>query len=107
MSSQNFKKHQKELKRKLLKKENKKTELSYINCSAIQASEFPINECLVPDNLSEDGIGNLVISRTLPNGYLASVIFLLDTFCLGIKNVYYAVLSQDEYSTNLQKLQTI
>jgi hypothetical protein len=105
MSSQNSKKHQKELKRKLLKKENKKTELAYINCSTIQAVQFPIRECLVPDNLSEEGIGNLVISRTLPNGHLASVTFLLDTFCLGIKNVSYAVLSPHEYDSNFQKLQ--
>lgn len=64
----------------------------------------PILECLVPDTLYEQGIGNLVFSRSLPNGRVASVIFLVDVFCLGVKNAMPAVLERDTYDRNVERL---
>jgi hypothetical protein len=47
------------------------------------AGNAPIYECLVPANLFERGIGNLIFSRSLPDGRMALATFLLDVFCLG------------------------
>lgn len=64
----------------------------------------PILECLVPDTLYKQGIGNLVFSRALPNGRVASAMFLVDVHCLGVKNTTHAVLARDSYDQTLERL---
>jgi hypothetical protein len=61
------------------------------------AVRAPIHECLVPENLFEMGIGNLVVSRRLGSGDLAASVFLVDVFCLGVKDAFFRVISRDEY----------
>lgn len=62
------------------------------------AAHSPIHEALVPAKLSELGIGNLLLSRSLPDGRLAVSGFLLDIFCLGIKDAFAAIMTRDEYA---------
>jgi hypothetical protein len=50
------------------------------------ATHAPIRESLVPANLFQQGIGNLLFNRSLPDGRLALGAFLLDVLCLGVKN---------------------
>jgi hypothetical protein len=57
----------------------------------------PIHECLVPDILSERGLGNLVFSRAMPDGRIAAGMFLLDIFCLGVKNATFAIMEKFHY----------
>jgi hypothetical protein len=71
---------------------------------AVLATNAPIHECLVPADLFEQGIGNLVISRSLADGRIAMSLLLLDVFCLGIKNALYALVTRDEYARRVQKL---
>jgi hypothetical protein len=65
------------------------------------AAQSPIHECLVPDNLLEQGIGNLVFSRRLPDGRIALAMFLLDVFCLGVKNAFFTILAREVYDQRL------
>jgi hypothetical protein len=58
---------------------------------------WPITATLVPDNLWTTGIGNLVIARHTPDGRLACGIFLLDVFCLGVKDACWKILSKGEF----------
>ena len=53
------------------------------------AAHAPIHESLVPASLFEQGIGNLLFSRSLPDGRVALGAFLLDVFCLGVKNAFF------------------
>jgi hypothetical protein len=57
----------------------------------------PIYECLVFRNLFDLGIGQVVIARELSMGQIAVVIFLLDVYCLGAKDVMFGVFSVLEY----------
>src|ERR1700683_3998286 len=57
----------------------------------------PIHQCLVPANLFEQGIGNLVFTRLLPDGRIILAIFLLDVFCLGAKNSFLSIVPKPEY----------
>ena len=66
--------------------------------------DAPIYECLVPEELFDKGIGSVVFSRELPNGYIAAVVFLLDVFCLGVKNTMVKVVPEDEYRTMLEHI---
>ncbi|HWZ43458.1 MAG TPA: hypothetical protein VNW97_08265 [Candidatus Saccharimonadales bacterium] len=68
-----------------------------------QAASAPILECLVPVNLFETGIGNLVFARSLPDGRIALGVFLLDVFCLGIKNAFFSMVTRDEYDRRLRQ----
>jgi hypothetical protein len=68
------------------------------------AASAPILDCLVPAELNQHGIGNLVFSRALPDGRVAMAVFLLDVFCLGVKNATYATLEADVYARHLTGL---
>jgi len=61
----------------------------------------PIHECLVPAVLFEQGLGNLVFSRSLPDGRIALSVFLLDMFCLGVKNAFFTITTKPQYAERL------
>jgi len=69
------------------------------------AAGMPIHECLVPRGLFDLGLGSVVVSRKMPNGNIGFAIFLVDVFCLGVKNCLFAVLPQGEYERKMQGLQ--
>ncbi|MEA2968166.1 MAG: hypothetical protein QOE78_1427 [Alphaproteobacteria bacterium] len=55
----------------------------------LRAAHAPIQECLLPETLFEIGIGTLVLARGATPRYVAFSAFLLDVFCLGIKDVTF------------------
>jgi hypothetical protein len=67
-----------------------------------QAANGPIHECLVPGNLFELGIGNLAFSRRLPDGNITLAMFLLDVFCLGVKNAFFVTVAKGEYDQRMR-----
>jgi len=69
----------------------------------MQAARLPVHECLVPANLFEVGIGSVILSRSLPTGELALAMFLVDVYCLGVKNALYRILSQQEYALYVEQ----
>jgi hypothetical protein len=68
------------------------------------AATMPIHECLIPRGLFDLGLGSIVISRKMPNSNIGFAIFLLDVFCLGVKNCLFAVLPQGEYESRIEDL---
>lgn len=68
------------------------------------AGNSPIHECLVPERLFEVGIGNVIVSRKLPSGDIGVSFFLLDVYCLGVKDAFFQIMSEIEY---LRKLLTL
>ena len=72
---------------------------------ALPAASAPIHECLVADSLFDIGIGNVIVSRKMPNGFIGAAFFLVDVFCLGIKDTLYEVLSPAEYDYRVSSLQ--
>jgi len=57
------------------------------------AERWPIVSVLVPEELWNQGLGQLVFARRMPDGNLACAVFLLDVFCLGVKNVMWRIMS--------------
>ncbi len=99
--------YQKYLARKRQKQEKKTTQTKPGKAGSMAsqialAGNAPIYECLVPANLFERGIGNLIFSRSLPDGRMALAMFLLDVFCLGVKNTFFAIVARDEYDRRLR-----
>lgn len=94
--AKNERKRQKQLAAKKKKRQIKKSSTSgsllseeRFNLKSFeQAEKYPIRDCLVPEGLFERGIGNIYVTRDLPNGDIAIGGFLVDTFCLGIKDAF-------------------
>jgi hypothetical protein len=61
----------------------------------------PIYECWEPENLfSKDhdvGIGNVVVSRKTADGQIGVAVFLVDAYCLGVKDAFFRIESETTY----------
>lgn len=68
----------------------------------LAAASAPITDVYTPEGMFDVGIGSVWFSRRLPDGRYALSVFLLDTFCLGVKNVMYALLDEDKYRMHLE-----
>ncbi len=68
------------------------------------ASNSPIHECLVPKGIFDLGLGDVIISRKMPDGSIAASVFLVDTYCLGVKNCFFRVVSPYEYESRMTDL---
>jgi len=73
--------------------------------SPAQAADYPIQDCLVPEQLFEVGLGQIILTRSLPSGDLAMAVFLLDVFCLGVKNALYTVIPTQDYALQLRRIE--
>jgi hypothetical protein len=64
----------------------------------LRAAQAPIQHCLVTESLFETGMGTLILARGATAHHLAFGSFLLDVFCLGIKDVTFESLQGDEFA---------
>jgi hypothetical protein len=58
----------------------------------------------MPTNLFEAGIGTVLVARRLPSGILGCAWFLVDVFCLGVKDIFYREVSEAELRSRLEAL---
>lgn len=91
---------------KKLKKKKQKLNLIRKNSSSLGTknpvslySKYPIYECLIPENIFELGIGNVLISRRSPSGEIAVGAFIVDVYCLGVKNTLFTIVDENKYET--------
>ena len=63
-----------------------------------RSREFPIHECLIDQDWRIRGLAQIWISRKQPDGRFIIGVFLVDLFCLGVKNAFCnANLSSQDY----------
>lgn len=62
-----------------------------------RAAQAPILHCATSDLLHDQGMANLLVSRELSSGSVAFVAFLVDMYCLGVKDVTWGVVSRARY----------
>jgi hypothetical protein len=62
-----------------------------------RAASAPILHCFTTSVLWEEGMSSVVVSRSLPSGNVAFAVFLLDVYCLGIKDVMVDIGSRERY----------
>ena len=95
--SQNEKRRQKALLKKKRKDKERKRRTSHSSgfdsftykMNLIKkAKAFPIYECLINDNWKDTGLAHIVLSRRQPNNELIIGVFLVDIYCLGLKNTF-------------------
>jgi hypothetical protein len=55
----------------------------------LRAAHAPIRHCFLTESVFEIGMGTLVLARGATDHHLALSSFLIDVFCLGIKDVMF------------------
>ncbi len=63
----------------------------------------PILECLMTEEMFDGGMGQVIVSRTTGSGMVAAGIFLLDIFCLGVKNAFPMLRPRAAYDSLVQQ----
>jgi len=61
-----------------------------------RAAEFPVDKCFISQGWKERGLAQVLVARQLPDGTSLIASYLVDVFCLGIKNAFVARLKPDE-----------
>jgi hypothetical protein len=72
-----------------------------------RALKAPLYECWERNDLFEPhaGIGNVVVTRKTPGNQVLMAAFLVDVFCLGVKDAHCMLLSEIEYRFRLQQIE--
>ena len=60
-----------------------------------RAAAAPIQHCFLTKSVFEEGIGSLILARGFASLHMGS--FLLDTFCLGIKDVVFKQMDAEDF----------
>jgi hypothetical protein len=88
----------KALRRKAIVAQKRKAELvaSSLPERVRRAAAAPIAECLLNAELFTGGIGTLVLARGSATAGFGLAIFLIDAWCLGIKDAYFRSADADQ-----------
>jgi hypothetical protein len=92
--------------RKAVVAQKRKAELQ-INSTAGQvrlAVANPIQHCLLSRGLFDNGMGTLVLARGATPYSVTAAVFLLDTFGLGVKDVFIRPLSDREFAAYVDRM---
>ena len=69
------------------------------------AGKWPVVKTLMGASLWKEGIGSLVIARQEPAGQLVFAVFLVDVYCLGVKNAFWHAGSPGDLQEMLAKME--
>lgn len=71
-----------------------------------KARQLPLEKCYINENWQEDGLSEVIITRRRKDGDLSVGCFLVDTFCLGVKDAFYRhKFTDDDLKDLLRKLE--
>lgn len=93
---------QKKIERRRAKEKSKaqaqKQRIERLEAQGTQAiPTAPILHCCVIKSIWERGMGQVLISRELPNRNVAFANFLLDLYCLGVKDAVFGITARPHY----------
>ncbi len=69
------------------------------------AEKWPVVQALASAQLWDDGIGYLLIARQEAEGRFVFAVFLVDVYCLGVKNAFWRAGTRAELEEMIEKLQ--
>lgn len=70
-----------------------------------QVRKLPIGRCFITPDWHQSGIAQIYVSRVKPDGNIVLGIFLVDTFCAGVKDTKYFVnISKSEFDNLIADL---
>jgi hypothetical protein len=95
-------KRQKKLERRTAKRQDKKHRVTRAQPTGLAdrmtaAAKYPPLDAWIADVFYTEGMGQVLISRELPDHSVAVAVFLVDRYCLGVKNAFSEVLNRSSY----------
>src|ERR1700730_2256532 len=108
--SVNPKTRQRKLEQRAAKRKAKQHQLVQKKSAGIaerltSAARFPVLDSWVTNNLWTHGMGWIGMSRELPDGSIAVAIFLVDRYCLGVKDALAKILPPSTYENQIRQRQ--
>jgi hypothetical protein len=75
--------------RKAVVAEKRRSELGANSLAArvATAAKLPLHDCLLTEGWAEAGMGSLIVTRGVSHANLSMGLFLIDAYCLGVKDV--------------------
>ena len=67
----------------------------------IEASRSPVKTCVVAERLFADGMGWVVVARTLPSGLVGASFFLVDVWRLGVKDAFFTINTPQKFADRM------
>ena len=97
-------KRQKKQERRAAKRKEKKHDLVRQQSAGLPerlaaAARYPVLHCSIGDRLADQGMGSVLLSRELPGGQVAVAVFLVDRYCLGVKDTHMEILGRSSYES--------
>jgi hypothetical protein len=71
------------------------------------AAKGSVVRCMMSSSLFELGLGYVIVARELPSGLLGCAYFLVDVFCLGVKDVFYTEIGPTELRSRLAEQEDV
>ncbi|NUQ66162.1 MAG: hypothetical protein HUU20_27175 [Pirellulales bacterium] len=102
----NPQKRQKKLEKRKAKQKSERRQLARRNEGGLpaklkQAAAAPFLHCFTTDTLWSQGMGQVLVSRQLPGGQVAFGAFLVDRYCMGVKNAFANVVPRLRYQEGM------
>ncbi len=70
-----------------------------------KANNLPFHECYINSDWNEGGLASIVISKKMPSGKIIVGMYMIDIFCLGLKNTLFKfALTELEYQDFLNEI---
>jgi hypothetical protein len=90
---------------KAKKKTQQTQQLSPINYIRQKARNLPIHECWINSDWKSHGEAKIIVSRIHANGHYTFGVYLVDLYCLGIKDAFYNFnVDEDLYAELLERV---
>lgn len=71
-----------------------------------RARKLTLHKCMVNEDWEENMMTNVIISRKHSNGNFTTCLYLVDLYCLGVKDTHYAFnIDKEEHSLLLEQAQ--
>lgn len=109
MSKRHGAREQKRLAKQKAKRDARRKQLARINSPdptvrLRDADRWPIVASLTPKDLWTEGIGQCIFARRMPDGQVACAVFLVDVFCLGVKDGFWRVMTRPEFDELVDRI---
>jgi hypothetical protein len=99
-------KRQQKLERRKAKQKAQKREKARVASAGMagkldRVAKAPVLHCVVTEGVFRAGIGEVVLSRELHDGQVAFGAFLIDCYCLGVKNAFGNIVPRLQYQERI------
>jgi hypothetical protein len=101
-----LKRARKAQRRKQVVAQKRRTEILEASLPArvLRAAHAPIQHCFLTESVFDVGMGTLVLARGATPHHVALSSFLIDTFCLGIKDVMFESVESEVFEIYMDAL---